>query len=721
MAKEILCTLGPASMNERTITRLTALGVALFRLNLSHTKLQDVAPLIEKVRALTAVPLCLDTEGAQIRTGNFVSGSVEVKENGLIYAHRQPVPGDASHFNFYPMEIIDEMVPGDLIAIDFNEVLVQVTGKDAKKLEMRVLQGGKIGRNKAVTVKRDIDLPALTEKDVKALEIGKTMGIRHAALSFANRASDVDELRRHAAPGTFVISKIECRNGLLNLDAIAARSDALLIDRGDLSRQEPIERIPFLQKKIIRHAKKAGKKVYVATNLLESMVTSPNPTRAEVNDVINTLADGADGLVLAAETAIGQDPIGCAHMIAKLIHEYENCSADDRPYCPQDAKSFLVAPHGGRLVNRENTVDFSRVGRCPRVAVEKSILMDCEQIALGTYSPLTGFMGKETLASVLSRHRLPDGTAWTMPILWQVPESLAKKTSKGERLALTDESGVVHALVEMSEVYRLDIPEVSKAWFGTSSGEHPGVEAFQRGGPWVIAGSVDLIQRRRVPYGQYQWTPAQSRLIFEHKGWSQVVGFHTRNVIHRAHEYIQLKALERTHADGLYISPIIGSERRGDFLPEWVIRSYQAMMDFSFYPPGRVLVGCLATYPRFSGPREAVFTALCRKNMGCSHFIVGRNHSGVGDFYDDREYRKLFDSLNDLGMTPVFFDQVGYDADKKVYESAGGPGSAHQMISGTQVRAAFKENRPLPDWFMREEIQNLLRSERAAGGSLFCE
>jgi pyruvate kinase len=717
MKREILCTLGPTSMNARVITRLTELGVTLFRLNLSHTKLEDVAGLIAKVHSLTKVPLCLDTEGAQIRTGHFVSESVEVQDNGLIYASRQPVPGDAGHFNFYPLEIVEAMVPGDLIKIDFNAVLVQVIGKTEKSLEMRVLQGGKIGRNKAVTVERDIAMPALTEKDVQALRIGKEMGIRHAALSFANRAADVEEIRRHVPSGTFVISKIECRNGLLNLDEIAGRSDALLIDRGDLSRQEPIERIPLLQKKIIRHARKMGKKVYVATNLLESMVISPNPTRAEVNDVINTLEDGADGLVLAAETAIGKDPIGCAQMIVKLMHEHEKGLKDEEGYSPQPPKSLLIEPHGGRLVNREFPVDFSLVGRCKRLSVGRQVLMDCEQIAVGTFSPLEGFMDEDTLSSVLDRHRLPDGTAWTMPILWQVSEAVAKKTGRGERLALQDEAGI-HALVEVGEVYPLDLPKIARSWFGTDSEEHPGVTRFKNGGGWAIAGTVASVMRLEMPSYGCQWTPAQSRLIFAHKGWSRVVGFHTRNVVHRAHEYIQLKALELTHADGLYINPILGSERSGDFLPEWVIKSYQTMMDFGLYPQGRVLVGCLATYPRFSGPREAVFTALCRKNMGCSHFVVGRNHSGVGDFYADRDYPKLFDALGDIGIAPVFFDTVGYNADKKIYENAVSDGG-YQSISGTQMRAALKQNKPLPHWFMREEVQSILRAEAAAGRPLF--
>lgn len=315
MNREILCTLGPASLNGPVIRELENLGVSLFRINLSHTRLEDLEKVIETIRGYTKVPICLDSEGAQIRTGDFGSGEVELETGGVVYA---------DDFNFYPEGIVRELKLGDRISIDFHAALVEVIGRENGKAALRVIHGGRIGRNKAVTVERLIPLPVMTAKDRAAIAIGRRMGIRHVALSFANHASDVDAVRALCSKDTFLIAKIECRNGLIHLDAIAKKADALLIDRGDLSREEPIERIPWLQKYIIRRAKEALKKVYVATNLLESMTVSPGPTRAEVNDVINTLIDGADGLVLAAETAIGRDPAGCARMMAQLIREFEN-------------------------------------------------------------------------------------------------------------------------------------------------------------------------------------------------------------------------------------------------------------------------------------------------------------------------------------------------------------------------------------------------------------
>jgi pyruvate kinase len=334
---EILCTLGPASLDRRTIQRLEQSGATLFRINLSHTKLAELPQMIETIREATAVPICLDTEGAQIRTGEFVDGSINLRDNTIVRAHFRRVPADDKNFNFYPRSITTILEPGDFISIDFNAVLVQVIAKEHDCVLMRVLQGGLVGQNKAVTVERDIPLPPLTEKDQTALKLGCEMGLSHFALSFANSGADVQQLRRLVGEGAFIISKIESHSGLENLEEIAANSDALLIDRGDLSRQVPLEVLPQIQKSVIQRARAVNRRVYVATNLLESMVSMPTPTRAEVNDIYNTLADGADGLVLAAETAIGKYPIQCASMVNKIIRGFQRDESDTGQFYPLDA------------------------------------------------------------------------------------------------------------------------------------------------------------------------------------------------------------------------------------------------------------------------------------------------------------------------------------------------------------------------------------------------
>ncbi len=708
-------------MNKRVLSRLEELGATLFRINLSHTKIEDVVEVIDFIQSHSAVPVCLDSEGAQIRTGSLTAGSVSVPESAVICARREAVTGDAQAFSLYPHGIVDSLEVGDFVSIDFNAVLVQVIEIIPEGAMMRVLTGGVIGQNKAVTVERSIDMPPLSEKDCAALRIGRERGLKYAALSFANRASDVDAIREIVGDDTFVISKIECRNGLLNLSAIAEKSDGLLIDRGDLSREFPVERIPALQKHIVRVAKVAERKVYVATNLLESMITAPGPTRAEVNDVYNTLVDGVDGLVLAAETAIGAYPVACASMIVKLIREYEAGPEAAAGGYDLESASLLVEPHGGRLVHREQAAPAAdELARLAHLTVDRNVLMDCQQIAHGTYSPLTGFMTEEMLTSVLRANRVPEGVAWTLPIVLQVDAAQAQEVHPGERIVLEGETGVAHALLDVSEVYPLDFDAVVEPWFGTASMDHPGIARLAGGGGYLIAGDITLIARLPSPYRQFELTPAQTRFVFSHKGWGRVVGFHTRNVIHRVHEHIQLSALERSGADGLYVSPVIGPKKSGDFLPEPIMRSYQMMLDQGLYPEGKVVLGSFATYSRYAGPREAVFTALCRKNMGCSHFIVGRDHTGVGDFYAAEEIPALFDSLGDIGLTPIFFDNIGYDAESKAYVALGSAQTL-EPISGTDMRAALRAGQALPDWFMRDIIQDMLRAELNAGQAVFSE
>lgn len=718
MLKEILCTLGPASMDERIISRLEGLGISLFRINLSHTPLDKVAEVVRNIQAWTGVPVSLDTEGAQVRTGTL-SKPFELNENAIVHAQREPIIGSSECFNFYPHNIIDELQAGDLISIDFNTVLVQVVSKTADAVEMRVLNGGLVGSNKAVTVEREIPLPPLTDKDRGAIDIGMELGVRHYALSFANSGRDVDTLRAIVGNESRIISKIECRNGVRNLEDIARRSDAILIDRGDLSREVPIEYVPYYQKKIIETSRRVGRKTYVATNLLETMVTMPTPTRAEVNDIYNTFLDGADGVVLAAETAIGKYPVACASMVAKMIDAFNRRDEDVSPEFLFEPVSLLVEPHGGHLVHNEaSRDDLAGIENLRRLRVSREAAMDCEQIALGTYSPLSGFMDENTLRSVLAENRLPDGAIWTMPvILQQRPDDIAD-VSPGQRVVLEDADGRAIAFLDVADAFDLDAATVAEAWFGTPSTDHPGVAKFVAAGSRCLGGKVTLIERPPSPYRQFELTPAQLRAIFTHKGWSRIVGFHTRNPCHRIHEFLQLTALQKAAADGLYISPVIGPKKPGDVLPAPLMKSYQALLDGGVYPPRRVVLGSFATYSRYCGPREAVFTALCRKNMGCSHFIIGRDHTGVGTFYDADANRRMFDSLPDLGILPVFFDAVGYDPEKGEYVE-GRQGNHITPISGTVARQKLENGERLPEWYMRDMVQDVLLNEIAANRPVF--
>jgi pyruvate kinase len=636
MGSEIWCTLGPASLNDRVIGRLEELGVSLFRLNLSHTRIELLEGILDFIQARTAVPVSLDTEGAQIRTAELAAGRIALRESDTVRVPHDPVPGDATAFNLHPPGIARQLRVGDLIKLD-AEVLTRVVGSEGDVVVLRVLHGGEIGQNKAVTVlERDIAMPVMTEKDRRALAIGRRHNVQHVALSFANRAADVDEVRALLGPGVTLTSKIECLNGLRNLAEIAARSDALLIDRGDLSRQVGIEKVPSLQKDIIGVCRAVGRKVYVATNLLESMITSSHPTRAEVNDSFNTLMDGADGLVLAAETAIGSHPVAAVEMLRKVIREYE------------DQRRLRRAPPGRSLAGRHGNLlddpEARRVGRAASrglrtLRVTEADLFDCVQLALGAYAPLTGFMGSRELESVLDKHRLLDGSPWTLPVVLCVPESALAGVASGDRVALAGPQGDPGAVLDVAELYSCDLEELALKWFGTISAEHPCVARLRRGGRIFVAGRARLVERSLGLQGPEAPSPSQLRSIFALKGWSKVVGVHVEQASPRLHEYVRILDLPGVHADGAYVG-LVDPPREADLGA----------------PAGRLLFGASFLRPRHAGPRETVFNALCYRNLGCSHFVVERSYRRIDGFHEDARTRELFENLGDLGIEPIFAD-----------------------------------------------------------------
>ena len=441
-----------------------------------------------------------------------------------------------------------------------------------------------------------------------------------------------------------MIAKVESQRGLANCREIAAHADAVLIDRGDLSREIPMERVPMTQKAIIDIGKEAGKPVYVATNLLESMVTATTPTRAEINDIYNTLLDGANGLVLAAETAIGRHPVSCARMLKTMILDAE--ARPEQGHEESDLPSLLPPPHGGHLVScLIDDAELAEAERaCPAAAIDRYAASDCRQIALGTFSPLDGFMTRETLDAVLDHHRLPGGPAWSMPLLLPLAGAAVGET------VLRDETGRALALMEIEEVFTLDPGALGRRWFGTESADHPGVCLMARRGTTFAGGRIRVSREFAGARSPFELSPGDVRKILAHKAWARVVGFHGRNLPHRGHEFLQSEALARCRADGLLISPVIGFTKPGDIDSHLIVEAYLKLFGLAGYPGHRALLAGVDAYSRFAGPREAVFTALCRKNMGCSHFIVGRDHAGVGDFYPRFAAREIFDELGPIGV-----------------------------------------------------------------------
>jgi pyruvate kinase len=320
--KALLCTLGPSSLNSRTIHLLEEAGVTSFRINLSHTAIGDLEGNIQLIQRATEVPVCIDTEGAQVRTGSM-KDRVAVQRGARVRLVSEDVPGDAQAIPITPGYVLGRLEPSTRMSIDFNSVVLRVDRVGESEAEATVLSGGEVGSRKAVTAFPSPQMPSFSDKDLLAVQCAVLNDVHQYALSFCEHPASVNHLRELVGPNSTIIAKIESRKGVRNLSKIAQYADAILIDRGDLSREVRLEAIPMLQKAIIRKANALGVPVYVATNLLESMVTRPTPTRAEVNDVMNTLLDGADGLVLAAETAIGKYPLEAARMVTTLLKEYE--------------------------------------------------------------------------------------------------------------------------------------------------------------------------------------------------------------------------------------------------------------------------------------------------------------------------------------------------------------------------------------------------------------
>lgn len=313
----IFATLGPSSLKPEIIRNLDA---DLFRINMSHTGADELKDYIDLIRKYSDIPICIDTEGAQIRTTEMAA--TEYKTGDRLIISFDHIYGGKDRIAFMPNGIAEKFRIGDRIHIDFDAVCIEImTGYDNCWLA-KVVTGGRVGSCKATNLERDIELPFLTTKDKVAILIAKSLDVQHYALSFAKNGKDVRTMRELVGEHSTIYAKIESKQGLENLEEICTETDALIIDRGDLSREVPIEKIPFLQRRIISMARSKGVPVHVATNLLESMVTANYPTRAEANDVISTLLMGASGLVLAGETAIGKYPLECVRMIRTMIDLY---------------------------------------------------------------------------------------------------------------------------------------------------------------------------------------------------------------------------------------------------------------------------------------------------------------------------------------------------------------------------------------------------------------
>jgi len=374
--------------------------------------------------------------------------------------------------------------------------------------------------------------------------------------------------------------------------------------------------------------------------------------------------------------------------------------------------SKVIAAHGGQLINRVASAAqiqefLSKAEFLPRVKLSDRALSDLELIAIGGFSPLTGFMNQADYESVVVDMRLKNGLPWSIPINLPVTAAIADTLTIGNLVRLDDPDGIFIGVLELSEKYTYDKLKEAIHVYRTNEDRHPGVKVVYQQGDVYLAGDIWLLERRSHPqFPTYQIDPLQSRELFIEKGWRTVVGFQTRNPIHRAHEYIQKCALETV--DGLFLHPLVGVTKSDDVPADVRMRCYEIMLEH-YYPQDRVTLAINPAAMRYAGPREAIFHALVRKNYGCSHFIVGRDHAGVGDYYGTYDAQHIFDEFEpaELGIMPMMFEHAFFcTRTKGMATSKTSPSLPEERIhlSGTKVREMLRRGECPPPEFSRPEV-----------------
>jgi sulfate adenylyltransferase len=376
----------------------------------------------------------------------------------------------------------------------------------------------------------------------------------------------------------------------------------------------------------------------------------------------------------------------------------------------------ISAHGGGELVDLkapagERATLAARAAKVPAVTLNARDLADLEMLASGAFSPLTGFMGEADYVRSRDEMRLASGVPWSIPITLGVDEVTAKSLKPGTEIALATEDGKRLAILKLAEIYKVDRQKEAQAVFGTAEDAHPGAKNVTSMPPYCLAGGVTLIEE--IPgrtFLEYPREPQQTRAAFRERGWKKIVAFQTRNPTHRAHEYIQKAALEI--CDGLMIHPLVG-ETKGDDVPAAVrMETYKVLLE-QYYPKDRAMLGVFPAHMRYGGPREAILHAIVRRNYGCTHFIVGRDHAGVGNYYGSYDAQKIFERFKpeELGITPLMFENTFYC--KRCNAMASFKTCPHSdedrlILSGTKVREMLRAGQAPPPEFTRPELAAIL-------------
>ena len=379
------------------------------------------------------------------------------------------------------------------------------------------------------------------------------------------------------------------------------------------------------------------------------------------------------------------------------------------------SENTLIAPHGGKLIvnmadEAERASLHERAHSLPQIVVGSRQLADLEMLANGAYSPLSGFMTRADYQGVVNEMHLANGLPWTVPITLSTSTEQAETLKEGTEIALVNAQGELQAVMTIEEKFAYDKQHEASQVYRTTEEAHPGVKAMYAQDDILLGGPVRVVTLQNQAFAQYRYTPTQSRHLFTERGWKRVVGFQTRNPVHRAHEYIQKCALETV--DGLFLHPLVG-DTKGDDIPADVrMRCYEVLLA-NYYPADRVILGVLPASMRYAGPREAVFHALMRKNYGCSHFIVGRDHAGVGNYYGTYDAHYIFANFDPakLGITPMFFDHTFFCrvCDSMASSKTCPHGNDDNVtLSGTKVRQMLQAGEIPPREFSRPEVAKVL-------------
>ena len=374
-----------------------------------------------------------------------------------------------------------------------------------------------------------------------------------------------------------------------------------------------------------------------------------------------------------------------------------------------------IPPHGGQLVNRvlRGTLGEAALEKAqsyPQVQLTQMAASDLEMISVGAFSPLTGFMTKDDYDSVIDTMRLSNSLPWSIPVTLPVDEPTANSLKEGDEIALMD-GDFLMGILTLAEKFPADVEREAREVYRTTEEAHPGVARLYRQGDWLLGGEVFMLNGpKNVEFPELRHEPAQTRRMFASRGWRRTVAFQTRNPIHRAHEYIQKSAMEIV--DGLFLHPLVGETKADDIPADVRIESYQTILR-DYYPADRVLLGVFPAAMRYAGPREAIFHAIARKNYGCTHFIVGRDHAGVGNYYGTYDAHHIFEEFDpgELGITPLFFDYAFFCRKcGMVVSSKTCPHSREDWVylSGTQVREMLERGEMLPAEFTRPEVSRVL-------------